>query len=260
MSSLEKALYTLTSYIAAIVSSVSLSHCKSATATQRKQRDELLVYGFVRDVDDRYPGYVMDLCLLWFHNPLYFMKAGSFIEINEDGNIAKITSDSNNSVYGSVVMPSQCDIEIEYEYKMKIDGVRFNETDFDSLTISIGIDDAECKHAESDFSGNDETCNYGYYGFHGRVFSHVTGRNFHDAIELGQSYGIGDTISMCYNPYKSTLSYAKNGEHQGVIESIESKKGLQYRLCICLGQFHLGLPGFELSVELMSDGCFFLNV
>ena len=63
---------------------------------------------------------------------------------------------------------------------------------------------------------------------------------------MGEKFGTGDIISMCYNPYHKTLPFAKNDKEQGVIEDVISGKDLEYRLCVFLGGGSLAKSWIEL--------------
>ena len=114
-------------------------------AATSKQLDELLVAGYLRmeaksgqiEISED----ILNICLIWYHIELYFFKTGDRSKISDDGTIiASIGAEDKfeyqpNSCYGSVIMPSQSDKDIEYKYKVKIvkgDPVRH---------ICIGIDD-----------------------------------------------------------------------------------------------------------------------
>ena len=55
------------------------------------------------------------------------------------------------------------------------------------------------------------------------------------AQNYGESFGPGDVITVCYNPFKRTLIFYKNDVDQGEIKNIEARDDLSYRLCIYLG-------------------------
>eukprot|EP00483_Globobulimina_turgida_P008203 UN08219 len=200
-------------------------------AVSRRECDELLVVGFMREIsNDKIPADIMDLCVLWFHLELHFMTDyQSGIEFNQDATVACKKTHAVHSIYGSIVMASKCDIDMDYTCEIQI-----IEKSMSQPGISIGIDDAEQANIDKDFAGRDNTENYGYYSIFGTIYNHktdISGRG----DEYGETYTEGDIISMCYNPYHHTLSFAKNNDDQGVINNIVARDGLEYRLCIFLG-------------------------
>ena len=212
-------------------------------ATNRKQRDELLVYGYVRTVRNlkrnhcEIPKDITNICFRFYYVDAFFEKAGSKIKISEDEQIISCVGFGSNSAYGNVIMPSISDQHIEYEYELKV----LKEAQR-SINISIGIDDAGFHNLNNDFSGQDLVENYGYYATYGSIYSKGTagcGQTY------GEKFGTGDVIKMVYDPFKSTLRFYKNGTDQGLIENIASNKELSYRLCVCLGYGTVG------SVQLL---------
>ena len=177
----------------------------------KRDYDELLVYGYLRRESKRFkpiidiPEDIMNICVLWYHIQSYLFKAGKHCEINENG--TKVTHKKKkgryepNSCYGSVVMPSINNVNIEYKYKIKI--VKFDSNEH----ICVGVDDAKCINTDADFSGNQDTKNYAYYKS-GNLFDHTTG-TFSGKL-YGDAFDKGDIIEMCYNPYKSTLLFILN--------------------------------------------------
>ena len=105
----------------------------------RKQRDQLLVSGYVRTKRRKYlldiPEDIIDS---------FFFKAGNYnyCIINEHKDEVEFIKESHNftgnSCYGLLVMPSTSDVDIEYVFKLKI---KKNEN-----ILGIGIDDAQCVH------------------------------------------------------------------------------------------------------------------
>ena len=119
-------------------------------------------------------------------------------------------------------------IDIEYEFTIQL---------VKGDSISVGIADAKCQHINDDFAGQRDTFNYAY-AFTGTIYSHQTGVG-----GTGQKYGDGmdmhDIITMMYNPYKSTLSFTKNGKNQGTLKDIYSNGQLDYRFCVAIPGGHI---------------------
>ena len=196
-------------------------------AVTRRYKDELLVHGYVRENDSRYPVDIMNICLKWYHIESFLFSAGDCLEINEEKDIVTHKGGQYNSCYGSIIMPSTSPINIKYEYELKILD--------DEHEISIGIDESKCEHINEDFSGQRSTKNYSYYSPNGTQYNWTTGEYAGHGLNYGESYSKDDVIKMCYNPYNSTLQFWKNGINQGIIESIHSDQNLSYRLCVYMG-------------------------
>ena len=215
-------------------------------SSTRRDRDELLVYGWTREYHNKIPDELMNEFIEWYHIPSYFMHASDAININEQGNIIKGKMEYafwNNSVYGSVVMPSNSKFDIEYKYRFQIVS--------GTNGVCIGIDDANCKNSDRDFVGSDKTYNYAY-GYNGTHYSKEIG-----SIGLAEPYGElfkdGDIITMYYDPSKSTLSFDHNGANQGIINNIYGDDQLKYRFCIAM------TPSIDSVIELLESVYFVYN-
>ena len=202
-------------------------------ALTRRQNEELLVHGYLREqtkvANTDVPEDIMNICVTWYHIKSYLFKAGTYCSISDDE--MKVTYKNekmtkSNSCYGSIIMPSISDRDIEYQYMIEITPLNAN------CMIAIGIDDAECVNLDSDFAGNEHTKNYAYCE-DGNLYTHETGTSW--GIDYGHDMKSGDIITLCYNPCKRTLRFDKNGKNQGIIEDIHSKEGLIYRLCSYMG-------------------------
>ena len=207
---------------------------KALTPLSRKVRDTLLVCGFVRTVAENtsmnIPDAIVDICFLWYHINSFLMKAGDYCMINETKDVVEYKREKpdwkGNSCYGSIEMPSICDRDIDYEFVLKVLKL--------VNVIGIGIDDAQCKWTNRNFSVqpyDDTTKHYAYISSSGSLYSWIS----RDGEDYGVKYDTGDVIKMVYNPYKSTLYFVKNGKTQKVIENIYGEEGLSYRLCIYIG-------------------------
>ena len=84
--------------------------------------NELLVHRYVREHDENIPYDIKNdfECVLWYHDEVHFVKVNKKCEYDHDGLIAKAKTSNYDSIYGSVEMPSTSEINIEYEYKVKI--------------------------------------------------------------------------------------------------------------------------------------------
>ena len=126
-------------------------------AKSRRQVDELVVHGWIREINEKVPSAIVNECFKWYYISSHFIEGPSKVNINEDGDIVTATEMNWcewNSVYGSVIMSSISQIDIEYKYRIKVEGCCHG--------ISIGIDDAECEHQDGDFAGNSTTHNYAF--------------------------------------------------------------------------------------------------
>ena len=118
----------------------------------KKIRDELLVNGYVRtetkphalDIAEA----IIDLIFVWYHIYSFFMTAGDHCTINERKDAVefkkRVNNFKGNSCYGSLVMASISDVDIEYVFKLKI---KRSEN-----IVGIGIDDARCKWPNENYT------------------------------------------------------------------------------------------------------------
>ena len=201
----------------------------------RRHLDELTVYGYVHDQDviKDFPNDIINLFLKWYHIECYFLPLKG-VELDNDRNVANKTGPNNDgpydcfTIYGSIIMPSKSKKDIDYKYKIKI----LDPGNY-WFHIAIGIDDAKCKNQHTDFCGNNETEHCGYYGGFGSIYNKII-PSAGQGKKYGEEYGKDDVISICYNPYKQTLQFEKNGVDQGIIRDIATNKDLEYRISVLL--------------------------
>ena len=128
-----------------------------------------------------------------------------------------------NSCYGSVVMPSIIDNDIEYKFNLELIKK--------GTVIGIGIDNAECKWINENYSlqpsQDPPTKFYSYISNTGDLYSWSDP----SGVAYGEIYGTGDVVTMIYNPYKSQLLFETNGKKQKIIENVYGRQGLSYRTC-----------------------------
>ena len=195
-----------------------------AMSHSRLYWDGLLVYGYLREHKEcDIPEDIMKTCTEWYHVNVFFECLGADMDRIED-DIIKGSSSGWVSAYGNVIMNSVTKTDIDYEYGVKILELAYG--------IMIGIEDSDCNHLNSFICEDDETSGYAYYRT-GSIFSReistsTTGQPY------GDEYGKGDAIKVIYNPFRSTLRFYLNGKQQGLIENIDSKEGLCYRLCVSI--------------------------
>ena len=209
------------------------------TEINREILDEYLVHGFIRNNHDQIPLDIMNLCLSWYHIKVSWEKCGRAGKLND----TKMTFIKELfgivTCYASVIMPSISKINIDYEFRVKIIGREDEDID-----LCIGIDDAKCENINQDAAGSSITKNYAYY-CEGQQFNYKTGANLRDGLPFGKKYGNNDIITICYNPFKSVLSFAKNDTEAVVIEDVYGDENTQYRLFVTM------YAGTSASVQLL---------
>ena len=194
--------------------------------THQKERDELLIHGFIRNEKIDIPVEIINLCLLWYHMALFVFKSADIVTLNEDKTVItqekKNTSGEMNTSYGSIIMPSMNN-EMIYEYKIKVSPTE-NQ-------VGIGIDDAECECVDTYFIGSQKTYNYGLQCWNGEKSSEKDrwGTKYGDPCD-----GKKETIViMTFNAKDSSLSFVVNGKDYGIAyDDIYKQPGLDYRLAL----------------------------
>eukprot|EP01084_Bolivina_argentea_P157270 274055_1 len=230
--------------------------------------EELLVYGYIRQNSDyslklKFPNDIFDLCIKWYHLDSYFMFVGNKCTLDNNKTIIHykgedITNNSNgetiknpNSCYHSIIMPSKSETDIEYIYTLKI-------LECEDI-ICIGLDSTNGDYTDDDFTSQQSTYHYSYYSKDGTAWmksNAVTDKRTYNNSGFGHTfgypYGKNDIIKMHYNPYKTQyqLWFEKNGQcaqyADGYGLKIHKQMGLQYRLCIFMGDYS------KQSIELIN--------
>ena len=196
-------------------------------ARDKKESDDLLVYGFIRKEDIDIPTEIIALCFLWYHIELFIFKSSSHISLNEDKTL--ITQQQTekgeralNSCYGSIIMPS-INNPLIYEYTIKVSPTK-NQ-------VGIGIDDSECKCIDTYFIGSRDTFNYGLQCWNGHKSSKedMWGVPYGNACDHAKEI----IVVMIYNAKDATLSFSVNGKDYGIAyDNVHKAKGLNYRLAL----------------------------
>lgn len=119
-------------------------------------QSKLLCFGYILNNicirRDRLPNDINDTCAMFVGNE----KVMDFFEIDSSNDIDhdRVASNAGNvwtTVYGGIIIDPTIDNKT-YEWKFRILHCR--------SSISIGIDESECKWKDDDFSGQKETMNY----------------------------------------------------------------------------------------------------
>lgn len=194
----------------------------------KRQVDELLVYGYTKQ-EMSVPVEIIDLCFSFYHERDYMVKAGDNCKIEQEGTIVIKDGRGADSCFGSLLITSMSDRDIEYEWKIKV--IRA------SLTC-IGLIDASQidEYVNKDFAGRTDFANYSFFA-KGSIFSHsaeVADNNWGD----NDAFVNGDVVTMKYNPFKCMLSWTINDDEEttvSIIDKIQKEQGLEYCLAIFMG-------------------------
>ena len=196
-----------------------------------KLKDELLVHGYIRQQQLReIPIEIIELCLKWYHNPLFieiFNSSRAQI-MNDDKTIIRYFNKDDNenlvsSCYASLVMPSIDNTTI-YEYTIKV----FEESEF-----GVGLVNASFNKTDTWF----------YDGRH-HGFDYLVFCSWGDIYALNQDHCNWDydfkfdhvplIIKMIYDASIRAVSFVIKEKDYGEVYKLSNGEGCSYRLAIYL--------------------------
>ena len=203
------------------------------------ERTKIIVLGYIRlcqkllsSKNNPYyniPELINYLCIIYYHHSEYFTKHGQFIQLNQNNDtITRIlkVSNTDNSVYGNILIDAAVNLNIIYSWTFKI---------IESSLMFIGIDSSNKKHIGGDFSFFNGDYFYAYgggdgIGNHGWIYSQITLEE-----EYGDNLKINDELRMELNTKNSTMRYFINNIDQGIaFQDIDFDDNKKYYMAICL--------------------------
>ena len=183
----------------------------------------MLIHGYIRKLLEtlniNIPDELIELFVVWYHNPLYFIKISDGQTLNEDQTIIKNHFDAE-SAWTSILMSSMDNMVYEYTVKVSSDvGV-----------VAIGIDENGYKRLNSWFVQQTDSIHYAFEGWNGNKDSKHDGKEPYGKALSDQP---GRIIKMIYNVGKTSLSFIVDGEDYGIaFDNIESREDLNYPLAV----------------------------
>lgn len=183
-----------------------------------------IVFGWIKSLENVLPNHnnqhyiipelVKCWCLLYFHDKEYFVTTDDDIDINEAGNIATVTGNWSQQIFGHLSIDLNSNLKWIWTIKI-INGELKHWYNYIHIGITAKGDD-----------GNVEFYGYDAYGIK------PDGSNF---TTYGEKYGNNDTIKMELNMYDKNLTFYKNDESQGIAyHHINFKDNLEYKMTVSL--------------------------
>eukprot|EP01084_Bolivina_argentea_P208417 355348_1 len=167
------------------------------------QKRQDTVFGYIRKASFKkgIPKSIIVICVLFYGNAMDYFKhfsKGQWI-IKDNGKTIIRSGYNEGTVYASNVL--KCNTNMVYKWSVKINPLL-------NYWCCIGIDESNHTHQNTCFySQNDSSFHYGYGSMHGSKYD----SNGKESAYLSR-YTTRDTVNMCVDTEKNTISFSKNNK------------------------------------------------